>query len=93
MLQEDFFEHVELVIEPNRGRELPGLFNPAIIKPLFLEQSRPWRALVLQTLDELLGICRTAVQLVLDTTAEETTEDAIFREIVGPAFEPLETAR
>lgn len=92
MLQEDFYKHVEFLMERNRGRELPGLFNPAIVKPLFLDQSRPWRPLVMRTLDELLDTSRTAVRLVLNTTADKTTVEGILSEIINPAIEPLETA-
>jgi Dynamin central region/Dynamin family len=90
MLEGDYYKHVEFVMERNRGRELPGLFNPAIVKPLFLDQSRPWRSLVMQTLGELLDVSRTAVRLVLDTTADETTVEGILSEIVNPAIESIE---
>ena len=92
MLEDDFYRHVEFVMQRNRGRELPGLFNPAIVKPLFLDQSRPWRALVMKTLDELLDVSRTTVRLILETTADETTVDGILSEIINPAMEPIEQA-
>ena len=41
--REDFIKYVKVRMNRNRGRELPGTFNPDIIGELFLNQVEPRR--------------------------------------------------
>ena len=92
MLEKEFYKSVQLSMERNKGRELPGLFNPAIIKPLFIDHSQPWRGLVMRTMDDLLDASRSTIRLVLEHVADENTVEGILSEIVNPQFEPVEKA-
>ncbi|KPI36498.1 Interferon-induced GTP-binding protein Mx [Cyphellophora attinorum] len=92
MLQDDFYKHVELLMDQNRGRELPGLFSPSIIKPLFLEQCKPWKDIVAYTLNEVFDMSRKAVRLTLQAVADDATVEGILTEIVNPSIDALESA-
>jgi len=46
------FSRVQTVLIRTRGRELPGNFNPLLIRELFWEQSENWQELAERVLDE-----------------------------------------
>ncbi|MBE3044555.1 hypothetical protein IMZ48_18700 [Candidatus Bathyarchaeota archaeon] len=44
--REEFLREVEKLISMDRGRELPGMYNPAIVGQLFRKQSAPWKQIL-----------------------------------------------
>ena len=46
ILRKTFVDRVMNLMSRTRGRELPGTFNPLIVKDLFSEQCRPWTGIV-----------------------------------------------
>lgn len=92
VLKDNFYKKVQDRMRLNRGRELPGLFNPSIIGDLFLDQSSPWSCIVAAATNELLEAAHDTVRHVLQQAADDNTMYAIQGEIISPAMELLEKA-
>ncbi|EXJ86850.1 hypothetical protein A1O3_03804 [Capronia epimyces CBS 606.96] len=73
----------------NRGCELPGLFNPAIVSDLFFDQSKRWKRILQDTEGKLVAAARTSVSLVVEHICDAVTGDAILRYIIWPNMEPV----
>ncbi|KIW66260.1 hypothetical protein PV04_08459 [Phialophora macrospora] len=92
VLREDFIDSVRLRMRRNRGRELPGIFNPSIIGDLFFDQSKPWQQIFHDTEKVLNQAARATVNLVLEHVSDSVTRERILRHVVGPNLEPISTA-
>jgi GTP-binding protein EngB required for normal cell division len=83
----DFIDDVACRLKYNRGRELPGLFNPLIVNDLFVEQCAPWKDIAMQFGDDILDAVRmTTDQIVGQIAASEVSEGVlklIHKEIEG----------
>lgn len=82
-----FLSHVCELLKRNRGRELPGMFNPLIVGDLFHEQSQPWEGLAHQHLLVTWEAARIFLDLTISHLTDETTSEAILREMVDPVME------
>ena len=88
--RDEYLESVTNRMRRNRGRELPGLFNPSIIGDLFFDQAKPWENIMLHTQDRLITAAKTTINLVLDATApNKLTKDGVMRYIIRPNMEPI----
>lgn len=81
----DYIVHVQQLMKENRGRELPGTFNPLIIGELFYEQSKPWKGLVDRNCETVLQITRNCLESILSHTTDESTRDGLLLHVIGPA--------
>lgn len=88
VMRDKYLESVTIRMRRNRGRELPGLFNPSIIGDLFIEQAKPWGQILSETEERILSAARTAVNMILDAAADSVTKDGIMRYIIRPNMEP-----
>ena len=85
-LRSDYIKHVLEIMKKNRGRELPGTFNPLIIGVLFYEQSRPWENLVSECCENILAATKVCIELFINHAADNNTKDGLLREIIEPAM-------
>lgn len=92
MSKENFYQQVQLRMRRNGGKELPGLYNPSIVADLFFDQARPWQPLVEEAERDLVDAAHTAVQLALEHSADETTIDGLYKELINPGMTQLEHA-
>ncbi|KAJ5471838.1 hypothetical protein N7539_008781, partial [Penicillium diatomitis] len=83
--REKYIEHIRDLLKRTRGRELPGTFNPMIVRDLFLEQCSPWEKLTYRHTDSLWAAAREFLILVVKHTSDEATSAALIREIIDPA--------
>ncbi|RMZ80081.1 hypothetical protein DV737_g3175, partial [Chaetothyriales sp. CBS 132003] len=90
MKKEDYYNDVQLQMRRNAGRELPGLFNPDIVKSLFLEQCKPWGRIVKRTMNSLIAAARTTTRQILEEVADGGTIDKIMVGLVNPAMQQIE---
>ncbi|KAK4095885.1 hypothetical protein N658DRAFT_519494 [Parathielavia hyrcaniae] len=74
--RDDFISQIEHLMRRTRGCELPGTFNPMIVAELFLEQCRPWGAI----------IARRHVDNVWDAASRFSTAKALQYEVVESAM-------
>ncbi|RMD44512.1 hypothetical protein DV735_g726, partial [Chaetothyriales sp. CBS 134920] len=88
--KEEYYQDVQSQMRRNAGRELPGLFNPDIVKSLFLEQCKPWGRIVKRTLNSLLVAARTTTRQILEEVADSDTIEKVMVGIVNPAMQIVE---
>jgi len=61
--RDEYIQEVQLRMARNRGRELPGLFNPDIVSNLFYDQAKPWQQIILATLGRLIEATELAISM------------------------------
>ena len=83
----DFIQEIKVLLKHNRGRELPGMFNPLIIEELFREQSKKWEHLAREHLQNMELLVRTFLEATLSQLADGNTSVAILREVVKPSID------
>lgn len=83
----DFINEIRDLLKRTRGRELPGMFNPLIVGDLFCEQSRPWEALARQHLQDTWDAARVFLELIASYLTDDTSAEALLREIVEPLMD------
>jgi GTPase SAR1 family protein len=54
----EYTAYIAKLLRQTRGRELPGTFNPMIVRDLFLEQCGPWETLTRKHRGRLVGCKR-----------------------------------
>ena len=87
--RERFILHIKDLQKRTRGRELPGTFNPIIVADLFLEQSRPWEAIVRQHVQKVWDAASCFIKLVVAHTADASAAKALELEVIGPAMDGI----
>ncbi len=88
--RDKYLEGVTIKMRRNRGRELPGLFNPSIVGDLFFEQSKPWERILRETQEKLLSAAKTTVHMVLKHVAvDNATMEGILRHFIRPNMNPI----
>lgn len=90
--REEFLKYVELRMNRNRGRELPGTFNPDIIGDLFLDQAQPWKGIMHLTREQLLKASETTIDLILEHVTDPTTAQAIQLYLIQPNMKVVSNA-
>lgn len=70
-----------------RGRELPGTFNPMLIRPLFLEQSQKWATIAGEHLQEICAVCREFLGYLLPTITNVRVAEVLYLVWVEPSLE------
>lgn len=87
--REEYLKHISHLLRRTRGRELPGTFNPMIVRDLFLEQCSPWEQLTHSHTDGIWAAAREFLALVVKHVTDEHTSAAVIEEIVVPACESI----
>lgn len=87
--RQDYIRHIEGLLKRTRGRELPGTFNPMIVKDLFLEQSTPWELLTRDHVGAAWASAKAFLKLVADHVADEVTASALNSVLIAPALDRL----
>lgn len=77
--RKDYVDEVDELIRRSRGRELPGTFNPLIIGTLFVRQSRPWKKLSDDCLDDIVKATETMVEHAIGQVTAPETRNAILQ--------------
>ncbi|KAH7117540.1 interferon-induced GTP-binding protein Mx [Dendryphion nanum] len=54
------------VVIRNRGRELPGSFNPLLVGELFWQQSEKWPELATSHVEDIADVCRNFLETLLE---------------------------
>lgn len=87
--RQDYIAHIEGLLKGTRGRELPGSFNPMIVKDLFLEQCTPWELLTRDHVGTAWASAKSFLKLVADHVADEVTASALNSVLIAPALDRL----
>ncbi|KAJ8131769.1 hypothetical protein O1611_g1857 [Lasiodiplodia mahajangana] len=84
-----FIGEVQELMRRTRGRELPGRFNSLIVIDLFLEQSKPWKNIVIDHVDSCWAATKRCLKLAVTSIAGESVGSRLFQIVVDPALEKL----
>ncbi|KAL8377889.1 hypothetical protein RB595_008531 [Gaeumannomyces hyphopodioides] len=68
-----YVKGVTELLGKSKGRELPGTFNPLIIRELFLEQCRPWRNIASRTTESIIDAATHTALAILRHVAMAST--------------------
>ncbi|KAF4943639.1 hypothetical protein FSARC_14867 [Fusarium sarcochroum] len=73
-----YVEEITSRFKFNKGRELPGLFDPLIVNDLFVEQCEPWRKIAMSLTEDILEGAQFTTQLIVERiTASDVTESIL----------------
>jgi Dynamin central region len=65
-----FYEEIRKEIKQNKGQELPGILNPAVIKPLVLMQAKKWPNIARKHLVMVAAEAKRAMMHILDEVCD-----------------------
>ncbi|KAI0204468.1 dynamin family protein [Astrocystis sublimbata] len=82
VLRDDFVKEAQGIMRRSRGRELPGRFNSSIITDLFLEQSKPWKKIVISHVDQCWDATRECLDLVVKSVADGSVGLRLLRTVI-----------
>ncbi|KJZ70525.1 hypothetical protein HIM_10069 [Hirsutella minnesotensis 3608] len=85
-----FLEGVSDIIRINRGRELPGTFNPLIVGELFSAQCQPWSEISKSYISQIFDSVRIVLLEAIEHVADADTASRLAAEILNPATATLE---
>lgn len=85
----DYVEEVKSLMRRNRGRELPGTWNPMIIAELFRDQCQPWKNIVGGCIAEIIRAVHQVINDILEQVSVGKTTERIRRDIINPKMEML----
>lgn len=87
--REEFMAYIGELLKRTRGRELPGTFNPMIVRELFLEQCRPWEDIALTHIELVWQASKDFLRLAVEYVGDEATSAALFEHVVVPSLDAL----
>lgn len=87
-----YVQQIEMLLKKTRGRELPGTFNPMIVKDLFQEQCSPWQGITQSHIAAAWAAARDFLQHAACYVADGTTSKTIFKRVILPALASLRHA-
>jgi hypothetical protein len=67
----DLYKEIRTQITHNRGEELNGMINPAVMRPLFTQQTSKWEAFGQAYLEEVVKMSKNVALLILDYVFSE----------------------
>ncbi|KAI1873853.1 uncharacterized protein JN550_003122 [Neoarthrinium moseri] len=65
-----YLDKVRFIMENCRGKELAGMFNPAVVSQLFRQQSEPWEAIAQTAMKDIVASAQATVDAALSATTE-----------------------
>lgn len=87
--RDEYVQHIETLLKRTRGRELPGTFNPMIVKDLFQEQCAPWKEITQSHITAAWVAARDFLHHVACYVADGNTSKTIFNKVILPALSEL----
>ncbi|OBT80178.1 hypothetical protein VF21_00583 [Pseudogymnoascus sp. 05NY08] len=67
----DLYKEIRTQIRDNRGEELNGMINPAVMRPLFTQQTSKWEAFGQAYVEEVVQMSKNVALLILDYVFSE----------------------
>ncbi|KAF2719333.1 hypothetical protein K431DRAFT_228850 [Polychaeton citri CBS 116435] len=86
----DFIEEVKSLMRCNRGRELPGTFNPMIIGELFTAQCQPWRFVAADAKQTILHAIDRMTRAILYHAAVDEVASGLLQ-VLGRNLDALKS--
>ncbi|CAH0046486.1 unnamed protein product [Clonostachys solani] len=86
----EFVNEVNTLLRTNRGRELPGTFNPLVVGEMFSAQCEPWARLARKHVERVSGYAKATLIATLQHVADSETARRLIASLLNPAFAVLE---
>lgn len=77
--KEGLYEEIRNQIRTNRGQELPGMSNPAVLKPLFRKQTSKWQKLGQDHLKSIVKMSEGVAMKILAEVCEHLNAPALTK--------------
>lgn len=74
------YDEIKTQIRDNKGQELQGMVNPAVLKPLFRKQATKWPEIAEQHLENLASLTEEVVLRILQVACDESGAAEYTRE-------------
>ncbi|KAI3321064.1 dynamin family protein [Xylariaceae sp. AK1471] len=87
--RDSFIGEVQELMRRTRGRELPGRFNSLIVTDLFLQQSKPWKNIVLDHVDSCWTAAKRSLKLAINLISDGSIPRRLLRKVINPALTSL----
>lgn len=84
-----YVKDVSSLIKRNRGRELPGTFNPLIVGEMFSTHCKPWPDLAKSYVNIVFDMSRATLVAALRHVADDETASRLITNLLNPAFDEL----
>jgi GTP-binding protein EngB required for normal cell division len=78
---------VRSIIDNTSGRELPGMFNPDVVREVFVIKSSKWAAIATAHVDEVWTGVKNALVAMTQYCANEGTSQRMMRVVISGALE------
>lgn len=82
--RDEFEGEIVGLLKRNRGRELPGMYNPLIVGEIFHQQSQPWEDKARSHIKIICDAVETFLEQVLAYLADVNTCSNLYRDVIGP---------
>jgi hypothetical protein len=86
----EFVQEVNTLLKSNRGRELPGTFNPLVVGVMFSAQCEPWARIARRHVETVSGYAKATLTTTLQHVADRETATRLIASLLNPAFAILE---
>ena len=90
--REEALKWVSAAMVRNRGRELPGNFNPLLVGELFWEQASKWQGLAEAHLDKVSQICGRFLKTLLEDSCPRDVHSRIWNFKIQDALDSRKQA-
>lgn len=87
-----YVQHVNILLQRNRGRELPGTFNPLVIGEMFSAQCKPWDSLSKKYVDMVFCSVRGTLSAAAKHVADDETVVRLTVGLLNPSIADLEAS-
>lgn len=84
-----YVDEIVSMMTRNRGRELPGMFNPLIVSDLFQKQSSPWKEITEEHVKAMWNVSRVFMRCLVNHVADASTARTILEDIVQPKLDVI----
>jgi GTP-binding protein EngB required for normal cell division len=78
------------LLEEDRGRELPGNYNPLLVRKLFERQSASWERLAYHHARDILDMVRVFVEDLIEHVAGKERADILLNHLIDPAIAKMQ---
>ncbi|CZR66635.1 uncharacterized protein PAC_16536 [Phialocephala subalpina] len=75
----DLYKEIRIQIRTNQGQELPGMSNPAVLKPLFRKQTSKWQKLGQDHLESIVKMSENVAMKILAEVCKHLNAPAFTR--------------
>lgn len=92
--RDKYLDHVQIIMQRTRGRELPGIYNSMAISDLFHQQSSPWELIARKHVDKACEAVEKFLRIAISHVADPFIGASLLDKVFRPAVAKLrETAQ